>query len=357
MATRELAPHEETKPGRVANPFTTQLDERLNAGAVAIESERAIAQVKAAITMAKACPRNKHAAMEKILDTCQRLEFAQTALYAYPRGGEKVEGPSIRLAEVLANAWGNMEFGIQELSQADGESEMLAYAWDLETNTRSSQSFRFKHERHTRQGITHLTDPRDIYETGANLGARRLRSRILAVIDQDLINAAVKQCRLTIAASVSGAGNKKTLTEKLDELVKQFGRLGIKVAHIEARLGHPIADTLPEEYTDLATIYVSLKDSMSQPADWFTVSKSTGASEKAQQIDSMLSGKQDDEIYQRVTEMLTQSGITSADGIQRFFTDNGIKKASVADLTNAEASTIENILREIQGAEGQGALV
>jgi hypothetical protein len=285
----ELA-REDEQGVRVSNPFGNQIDERLNAGTVAIESERAIAQVKAAMSMAKACPRNKHQAMEKILDMCSRLEFAQSALYAFPRGGEKVEGLSIRAAESIAMCWGNIEFGIQELSQADGESEMLAFAWDLETNTRSSQSFRFKHERHTRNGITKLTDPRDIYETGANLGARRLRARILAIIDPDVRHAAELQCRRTITASVSG-DNKKSLAQKLDELVKAFGRTGIKVSHIEARLGHPLKDSLPEEYTDLAQIYTSIKDGMSHASDWFAVAKSTGASEVAQNLTAEFKGE------------------------------------------------------------------
>jgi hypothetical protein len=286
MAT-ELAQREDAQVARVQNPFASLTDERLNVGAVTIESERAIAQVKAAIMMARACPRNKFAAMEKIIDTCSRIEFAENALYAYPRGRERVEGLSIRAAEAIATAWGNIEFGIQELSQADGESEMLAFAWDLETNTRSSQTFRFKHERHTRDGITKLSDPRDIYETGANLGARRLRARILAVIDPDVRHAAEQQCKRTIAASVSGE-NKKSLSEKLDALVKEFGKRGIKVAHIEQRLGHPIKDTLPDEYTDLAMVFTSIRDGQSQPSDWFSVPKAAGASETAQEVEKML---------------------------------------------------------------------
>jgi len=34
--------------------------------------------------------------------------WAEVASYEYPRGNEKVSGPSIRLAEVLAQCWGNM---------------------------------------------------------------------------------------------------------------------------------------------------------------------------------------------------------------------------------------------------------
>ena len=41
---------------------------------------------------------------------------------------------------------------LRELSRRAGESEMEAYAWDLETNTMSSQKFTVKHIRDTRAG-------------------------------------------------------------------------------------------------------------------------------------------------------------------------------------------------------------
>ena len=43
-------------------------------------------------------------------------------LHAFPRAGETVSGPSIRLAEMLAAVWGNIEYGIRELSRKEGAS-------------------------------------------------------------------------------------------------------------------------------------------------------------------------------------------------------------------------------------------
>ena len=280
---------------RVLNPFeNTAIDERANVGTLSIESERAIAQVKARMVMARANPRDKFRAMEKILETCRRLDFATTALYRYPRGSESVEGLTIRAAEVIANAWGNIDFDLFELSQADGESEWMARVVDLETNAGTSITFRFKHERHTRTATTKLTDPRDIYELGANYGARRLRARILAVVDQDVVAAAAKQVRATIAASVSGSG-KKTLAEKTEELVKRLGEFGVKAKHIEAFIKCSIADITPDGYTDLATTYVSLKDGHGHASDYFDLPRGTTASEAAQTVDKKLSGETADQ--------------------------------------------------------------
>lgn len=72
-------------------------------------------------------------------------------MYEYPRGGTKVTGPSIRLAEAMAQNWGNLDYGLIELEQKAGESQVMAYAWDLETNTRQTIVFSVPHIRATKR--------------------------------------------------------------------------------------------------------------------------------------------------------------------------------------------------------------
>ena len=78
--------------------------------------------------------------------------LAQSAVYSYARGGSSVTGPSIRLAEMLAQNWGNIQYGIRELSSENGESTVEAFAWDVETNTRQTKVFQVPHIRYTRNG-------------------------------------------------------------------------------------------------------------------------------------------------------------------------------------------------------------
>jgi len=283
--------NQETVPAtidKIENPFTKPVDERINVGAVSIEGERAIAQVKAAVYLAKQFPRDKFLATEKILEACRRPELAEVGLYAYPRGGKKVEGPSIRAAEIIGNAWGNLDIGVAELSQSQGESEWLAWAWDLETNTRWAISFHVKHERHSQGRVAELTDPRDIYETGANYGSRRKRACILAAVDQDVINAAVAQIKATIAGAVGGKGS-KTLQEKLETMARKFAALGVTAKMLTQRLGHSVADTSVEEYTELCSIYKSLEDKMSRVSDWFGGGLAA-TTEAARSVDEKLAG-------------------------------------------------------------------
>ena len=167
----------------------------VNQGTVAIEASRAIAEAQGKLVIAKRFPRDEIDAYAKVAQACQRPGIADKAFFAYPRGGSTVSGPTIRFAEELARCWGNVEYGIKELSQDDGRSEMQAYAWDLETNSMSMQNFTNPHIREEKGKSKLLTSQRDIYENNANMGARRLRSRILAILPTDLVDMAMAECK------------------------------------------------------------------------------------------------------------------------------------------------------------------
>jgi hypothetical protein len=228
-------------------------------------SSREIEEVKGAIFMARQFPRNVFQAEQRILDACKRPALAETAVYQYPRGGQKVSGPSIRLAEVVAQNWGNIDFGIKELEQREGESVVMAYAWDLETNTRQTKVFTVKHSMKAKGTIKKLDDPRDIYEKVANDGARRLRSCILAVIPGDIIENAVRQCDETLRGNSKGP-----LKDRIANALKAFKeRYKVTQEMIEARFGYH-ADAFTEvDFLDLIKIFNSLKDGMSKVDDWF----------------------------------------------------------------------------------------
>jgi len=225
--------------------------------------QREIAEVQAAMTIAKRFPRDPIAACDRIMQACTRPTLAEGALYSYSRGGSEITGPSIRLAEVAAQSWGNVQFGIRELEQRNGESTVEAFAWDVETNTRQVKVFQVPHVRHTKGGARRLEDPRDVYELVANQGARRLRACILGVIPGDVIEAAVKQCEDTLHA------NADTSPDGLKKLVAAFEKFGVTQAQIEKRCQCRLEAIRPAQIVQLRKVHASLKDGMSAPADWF----------------------------------------------------------------------------------------
>jgi len=242
---------------------TMPLD-NINQGTVAIEASRAIAEAQGKLVIAKRFPRNEIQAFANMKKACQRTGLANKAFYSYPRGGETVSGPTIRLAEELARCWGNIDFGIKELSQDNGKSEMQAYAWDLETNTMSVQNFTNPHAKEVRGKIKALTSLRDIYENNANMAGRRLRARILAVLPADFVEEAVAECRKTLAGK-----NNVPLTDRVRKMVVEFEKLGVTQDMIEKRLDRGLDTMTAEDLTDYIGIFNSLKDKNTKVSEWF----------------------------------------------------------------------------------------
>lgn len=249
------------------NPFAVSAPQTQAMSTVQSDSQRAIAEVQAALVIAKQFPRNPIEAYDRVMNACQRPGLAQSAVYSYARGGTSVTGPSIRLAEMLAQNWGNIQYGIRELSSENGESTVEAFAWDVETNTRQTKVFQVPHIRYTRNGSKKLTDPRDIYELVANNGARRLRACILGVIPGDVVDAAVDQCEKTIHA------NADTSPEGVQKLVKAFEQFGVTKDDIEGFIQRRLEAITPANVVSLRKIFTSLRDGMSSAKDWFKNAK------------------------------------------------------------------------------------
>ena len=254
----------------VSNPFSAPAKPSAGSASTEVESQRAIAETQAAVLMAKRFPRDQKAAMDRILMACTRPTLAESATYSYSRGGADITGPSIRLAETIAQMWGNLQFGIRELSQHGGESEVEAFAWDIETNTRQTKLFKVKHERHTRQGSKKLTDPRDIYELVANNGARRLRACILGVIPGDVVEAAIDQCETTLKTHI------EITPELIKSLLEKFGQFGVSKEMIEKRIQRRIDAITPALVVSLRKIFNSLRDGIAGPAEFFEIAAAPG---------------------------------------------------------------------------------
>lgn len=224
-------------------------------------------EVQAAMVIAKRFPRDTVASYNRIMDACKRKGLAEAAMYEYPRGGQKVTGISIRLAEAMAQNWGNIDFGIMELEQKNGESQVMAYAWDLETNARQTKIFSVPHVIGTKKGNVALTDPRDIYEMVANQGARRLRACILGIIPGDVQEAAVKQCEQTLLGN-----GQKPVIDIVREMAEIFkNEFSVPLEAIEKYIGCKSEAFSMNDLVRLKKVYRSLKDGMAKREDYFDI--------------------------------------------------------------------------------------
>lgn len=238
---------------------------RSASGQVVVAQSRAIQEVQAAFVMAKKFPRDQNAAFARIIESCKRYSLAAVSMYRYPRGKETVSGPSIRLAEVLVQNWANLSVGWREVERRANSTICEAFCLDYETNTQQTITFEVPHEIMRKTGEKkRLVDPRDIYEIAANMAARRRRACILGIIPKDIVDAAVEECKKTLAK-----GSGEPISDRIKKLVVAFNEFSVSQEMLEMRLGHSIDLTSQEEIVELIGIYTSLRDKHGKRSDFF----------------------------------------------------------------------------------------
>jgi len=243
---------------------------------------RELAQVQAQISIAKTFPRDIQRATANILELCKQEVLAEEALYAYPRAGQTVTGPSIKLMQAIAAAWGNIESGIREISNENGVSEVECFAWDMETNTRDARTFRVKHERKTKNAVKVLDDPRDVYENTASQGQRRKRACLEAVIPSYITEMAVQEVKKTRSGQ-----KKEPLKTRITKLVSAFTEFGVDIDMIEDRMEVKIDKLAEKQFDELREIYIGIRDGQQTREQWFNVPK--GKAENTEKAENLTS--------------------------------------------------------------------
>lgn len=218
-----------------------------------VEQSRAVAEVLAAVEVAQRMPRNVELAKERMRRSCDEYALASRAFYRYDRGDGIVNDASIHLARELAACWGNIDYGIAELNRDDRQSEMKAWAWDQETNTRPSTTFIVPHARDRGGRRVDLTSLRDVYENNANMGGRRVRQMIFATLPVWFVEEAKTRCRATLEA-----GDGRPLEERIAAAVDRYAGIGVSADQMAQRLGRPRDRWNAVDLAELTITYQSI---------------------------------------------------------------------------------------------------
>ena len=235
-------------------PAPATVPARIGQG-TAVEQSRAVAEVQAAIVVAQQCPRNIQAALAEMRQSCTQPFLAERAFFRYSRGSGTITGASVHLARELARCWGNIQYGLVEMRRDDeyAQSEMQAFAWDVEKNSRNSSTFIVPHKRDQKGGPKQLTDMRDIYENNANNGARRVREAIFAILPPWFVEEAKQLCNKTLQ---DGGG--KPLPQRIADAIRAFEGVGIVQDRIETKLGRPSGKWTEHDVAQLLVAYQSI---------------------------------------------------------------------------------------------------
>lgn len=220
--------------------------------ATAIEQARAVAEVQAAVVVAQQVPRDMARAEAEMRDVCGRLSMANRAFYSVPNRGT---GPTVHLMRELARIWGNVQYGVTELRRDDaaGVSEVQAFAWDVQTNARSTRTFIAPHARMKGKERQALTDLGDIYLSNQNVGARAVRECISTILPVHFTETAQDICRATLEK-----GEGEPIADRIAKMVAAFAGHSITVDQLEARTGKKRGSWGPGEVASLAVDYTSI---------------------------------------------------------------------------------------------------
>lgn len=217
-----------------------------------VEKSRAIAEVQAAVTVAKQFPRDTNQALENMRELCSRLAVAQRAFYSVPKRGS---GLSVHIARELARLWGNVDYGVRELHRNDeaGESEMQAWAWDQQENVRSTRSFIVPHARMSNRQRVTLTDLGDVYLNNQNQGAKAVRECIFTMLPGWLKTEAEMLLRETLER-----GDGKPIEKRREDAVDRFAELDVNQAQLERYMRKELGRWGARDLAELEKAFMSI---------------------------------------------------------------------------------------------------
>lgn len=250
-------PHEVMKPAIPAKAVAPSQS-------TLVEQSRAVAEVQAAIVVAQQCPRDMNRAEADMKVACGRLSLANRAFYAVKNRGQ---GPTVHLARELARIWGNLDYGVRELSRDDtaGVSEIQAFAWDQQTNVRSTRTFIVPHERMAGGKRNKLNDLTDVYLNNQNIGARAVRECIFTVLPTWLTEEAQDLCRKTLEH-----GEGEPIEVRAQKAINVFAeRFGVTPVQLETRIGKPATSWKPQDVAALQVLFQSIQSGETQVSDEF----------------------------------------------------------------------------------------
>jgi hypothetical protein len=158
--------------------------------------------------------------------SCTDGETAASCFYAVPRAGKTIEGPSIRMAEILAIAWGNLRVRTRLVGRDDMSVTVEAEVWDLETNAAfSAQETGRTIDKYDRPYSEDL-----VQVTIKATAAKARRNAILAVIPGAFVKPILAQCRKTAVGDVAA------LADTRAKALEALGKMGVTPDRILARL-------------------------------------------------------------------------------------------------------------------------
>lgn len=289
--------------------------------AMAASAAAAQARVQAAVILALKNPRDEARAKDRILDRCNDPEFAQKAIYKVPRGGQDIEGLSIRFAEEVILAWGNVSIRRQVIHETETERVVNISVMDLQANVtydtdvtvpktveRKSNAGRVVLRKRINSSgqmiyIVAATDEEvDVKE--AALASKQIRNNGLRLIPSAFKELCFRACRQARLGKM-----KANPQDAATKMIAAYAEIGVTAAMIADVLGHPASAASPEEMDNLLAVYNGIVERETTWADYVATIKGTDGTPETSAASPPPAGALSDAQFEELVLCCTQNKV------------------------------------------------
>lgn len=176
------------------------------------------AEIDIQISTAKAYPRSLKMFIDRAMSIATiSEEVAASCSYALPRGGKSLEGPTVRLAEIVCSSFGNIRAGARVIANDGKTITAQGYCHDLETNY--SVQVEVKRKITDRFGKTYNEDMQVV--TGNAACAVAYRNAVFKVVPSALVNEVYEKTKEV------ARGTAETLVKRREKAISYLHSLAV----------------------------------------------------------------------------------------------------------------------------------
>lgn len=209
-------------------------------------------EVESQLDAAHKYPRSIKRFLDEALAMVSRsTEVASMCIYALPRDGKTVAGPSVRLAEIAASAYRNLQVGARPVDVSETEVTSQGVAWDMERNVRFIVE---KKRRITGKSGRRFSE--DMIITTQNAASSiALRDAIFRAIPRAYIQEIYER------AKGVAVGKAETLANRRASVMQRLTQMGATQDRVLAKLGKPEVEAINlEDMEILIGLGTSIKE-------------------------------------------------------------------------------------------------
>lgn len=214
------------------------------------------ANIDIQVSTAKQYPRSiSRCANNAVAIATMDKDTAQSCGYALPRGGKPITGPSVHLAKIIAQQYGNLRAEAKVVEITDKQVVSRGTAWDLENNY--AVSFEVRRSIVGKNGKRFSDDM--ITVTGNAANSIAYRNAIFGIVPKSITDKAYKAAQHLITGDLS---DEEKLIKRRDGAIKHFtDTYGITEEEVIKLCGkHTVNQIQADEIALLLGFAQSLKD-------------------------------------------------------------------------------------------------